>query len=495
MVNIRKIAKNLLYILSAQFMAQLLNFVYMLVIARVLRPEGFGVLSFGLVFTGIFGGIVNIGLRKVHVRDLAREPEAVSDYTGKIIALKVLIAIPVAVVMVVVVNLMGYPPLTRQVVYILTVAFLLEAIITNYYAVFQSQQNMRFESFATIFRGVVLVVTAFLAERQGLGVIFLAWVYLLINTSILAYCTVAFGKEYPALALRMDRAFIREKIREATPFGLVGIFEIIYHWIGTVMLSLSHGDAVVGWYNAAYRVFLVTLFIPSVVSVVVFPVMAQMFKTDPKHLRTVYFKYYKYLLTIGCIIAVEMAIFSDEVVQILYGTAYAPSAVALRILMVCCVLMSINGAFVRLLESTNEQLLLTKICGAAATTNVLLNLLLIPHYGLVGASFATVASESVITLSTVLAAARSRFRFEEGLLRGPFAKHFLRVAGSAAVAAVGAWLLAAHLNMYLAITLSTLIYLAAMVMVGGINREDWGVIVGLLRRNQGTAAPAERSGS
>ncbi|MBF0154185.1 MAG: flippase [Magnetococcales bacterium] len=485
MVNIKTIAKNFFYIMSAQFMAQLLNFVYMLVIARILKPEGFGILSFGLVFTGIFGGIVNIGLRKVHVRDLAREPEAIGDYTGRIIALKVLLAIPVAGVMGVLVNVMGYPELTRQVVYILIVAFLLDAIVTNYYAVFQSQQNLRFESFATVFRGVVLVGTAFFAEWQGHGVIFLAWVYLLINTLILTYCMLVYGKEYPALAFCVDRAFIREKIREATPFGLVGIFEIIYHWIGTVMLSLTHGDAVVGWYNAAYRLFLVTLFIPSVVSVVIFPVMAQMFKTDPNHLRNVSFKYYKYLLVIGSLVAMEVAMFSDELVRLLFGNAYAPSAAALRILMICCVLMSINGAFVRLLESTNQQLLLTKICGAAATTNVLLNLVLIPRYSFIGASMATVVSESVITLAVVVAASRSRFKFEDGLLRGQFGRHFVRVAGSAMVAAASIGLLTPYINMYAAIVLSSLIYVGVMVLVRGINQEDWGVVMRLLRRNSG----------
>ncbi|KAF5432375.1 Membrane protein involved in the export of O-antigen and teichoic acid [Candidatus Methanophagaceae archaeon] len=48
--------------------------------ARYLGAAGFGILSFALAFTGIFGVFADLGLRQLTVRDVARDKTLASKY-------------------------------------------------------------------------------------------------------------------------------------------------------------------------------------------------------------------------------------------------------------------------------------------------------------------------------------------------------------------------------------------------------------------------------
>ena len=50
--------------------------------ARYLGAEGFGILSFALAFTGIFGVFTNLGLSTLTVREVARDKSLASKYLG-----------------------------------------------------------------------------------------------------------------------------------------------------------------------------------------------------------------------------------------------------------------------------------------------------------------------------------------------------------------------------------------------------------------------------
>ena len=151
---------------------------------------------------------------------------------------------------------------------------------------------------------------------------------------------------------------------------------------------------------------------------------------------------------------------AGQVVTLIFGSPYAPATAPLRIL-----LLLVPAAYIRnvsqgaILAHARQDLLLRTVAWAAGT-NVLLNLALIPRWGMTGAAVATVLTEGVRTMLAVSYARRlefpmTRFRRFVPILVAAGAM------GGAVAAARGAPVL-------LSIPLGAAAYALVLALLGGI---------------------------
>ena len=71
MNTIQRIAKNTGVLLVSRIASYTIGFFFIMYTARYLGAAGFGILSFALAFTGIFGVFSDLGLRQLTERDVA----------------------------------------------------------------------------------------------------------------------------------------------------------------------------------------------------------------------------------------------------------------------------------------------------------------------------------------------------------------------------------------------------------------------------------------
>jgi len=98
----------------------ILNFISIFVnglIARKLGKADFGQFVFALTFVTMFGSITNLGLRAITIREIAEDVQHISTFVGKMLVLRCLLAFAAMVLLVVTVNVMGYTPETKMLVY------------------------------------------------------------------------------------------------------------------------------------------------------------------------------------------------------------------------------------------------------------------------------------------------------------------------------------------------------------------------------------------
>lgn len=476
MTVIQRISKNIGFFLIGQLISYILNFFFVMYTARYLGAEGFGILSFALALTGIFGIFTDLGLKKVTTREVARDKSSTKKYLGNIAMIKIILVTVTFALIVLFINLLDYPEKTIRVVYIFALSIIFNAFSQLFYAVFQAHEKMEYESLGHILNSILLLAGALFAISNGLTVLAFAYLYLFISIVIFGYSFFISIWRFSKPKIEIDLGFWITAIKEGVPFGLIGVSEIIYHWIDTVMLSMMKGDTVVGWYNAAYRLFLITLFIPNAVNMAVFPVMSRSYISSEDSLKLIHQKYFKYMSMIGIFIGVGTTLFADKIILLIFGNEYRPSIIALQILIWSSVLIFVNGAFVRLFECINKQIIITKIAGAAAVLNVLLNLLLIPKYSYIGASVATVLSELLITLSVIVAASQTKYKIQNSVI----VTQLIRLSFSGLMMGIFIFLFNV-LNLLFLIVFSTLIYLGVMYFIKGFDKED----ISLIRRLKG----------
>ena len=391
----QRIAKNTGVLLASQVVSYAIGFFFVMYTARYLGAEGFGVLSFALAFTGIFGVFADLGLRQLTVREVARDKSLAGKYLGNIAVMKVILVIVTFGLIALFINLLGYPEQTIKVVYLVALSIIFGAFSGMFYSIFQAYEKMEYQSVGQILSSALMLSGALFAISEGFSVVGFASIYFLVSAIVLVYSFVVCAWKFVLPKIEVDLGFWKHTMKEALPFGLSGIFVVIYFYIDSVMLSLMQGEEVVGWYNAAYRFVYVLLFIPAAYFSSIYPIMSRFYKTSKDSMRFSYEKSLKYILIIAFPIAIGVTFFADKIILLIFKEEFAPSIPALQILVWAVFFSYLAHATVYTLNSINRQMIYTKITFLAMMLNVVLNLIFIPLLSFVGASLTTLFTEFI----------------------------------------------------------------------------------------------------
>jgi len=481
MNTIQRIIKNTGVLFVAQILSHILSFFYMMYTARYLGATGFGILAFALAFTGIFGILTDFGLQQLTVREVARDKSLASKYLSNISVMKIILVTLTFGLIALTVNLLGYPEQTIRVVYLVGLSVVFSAFTTMFYSIFQAYEKMEYQSLGQILNNTLMLGGIIFAIKYRFSVVGFASLYLLTSTCVLGYSfVIQRWKLFPRLSLRMievDWSFWKSTIKEALPFGLAMTFVMIFYWIDSVMLSLMKGDIVVGWYNAAYRMMLVLLYIPQSFIAAIYPVMSKFYVTSQDSLRLPFEKSFKYLTIIGIPIGIGTTFLAKKLILGIFGIEYMNSILPLQILVWSSVLIFMSMPFGNLLNSINKQSIVTKVTGICAVVNIVLNLMLIPKYSLIGASIATVLTEfTSLTLCFIWG-----FKIGYTILNRKVAI----IIGKVLIASIVLGLFViyfTHLSLFVLLPLAGLLYFIGLCIIRGIDKEDLDLVKGILRK-------------
>lgn len=396
MNTVRRIAKNTLVLTAADIISKILSFILVVYIARYLGDVGFGKYSFAFAFTSLFLILSDLGLGTVTIREVARDKSEASKYLGNTAIIKFFLSLLTFSLIFIVINLMNYPRDTTIAVYIIGLSLVIGSFSGVFRSMFHAFERMEYDALLAVMEKIIVVSLGVFVLLSGYGLVALVSVFLIGSIFNLSASVLVTFKKFARPKFEIDLSFWKNIIKESIPFATALIFVSIYFYIDSVMLSVMKGDAVVGWYNAAYNLLLALIFIPSIFMMAVFPVISGFFKTSKDSLKIVYEKSSKYLFTIALPIVVGTVLLAENIIYFIYGNVFSHSILALQILIWTFLLISVNAVLYNILGAINRQVTIMKVTAACAFVNVVLNLILIPKLSLIGASIATVATEIML---------------------------------------------------------------------------------------------------
>lgn len=398
MVNIQRIAKNTMALAVSQILSYVLAFFYTIAIARYLGADGFGILSFGLAFTGIFSVLADLGLNTLTVKEIAKDKSLTETFLGNFLLIKIFLSIFTFLIIALIINLLNYDVQTIDVVYLVALSVILTAISGIFNSIFQAYEKMEYQSLGQILNSVLMFTGVFFAITYGSNALGFAFLYFIFSAVVLIYNIIIYIWKFNSLKLKINLHFWISKIKEALPFGINGIFVTIYVLVDSVMLSIMQGNQAVGWYNAAYKIVTVLMFIQSVSNISIFPAMSQLNVNSKIALKKLVDKYFKFMLLISFPLGIGITLLSPNIILLIFGNQYQNSIIALQILIWSGIFTFLYTAFAQLFLATGKQVTLTKITGICMIGNILLNLLLIPKFSYIGASIVTVITEFALLI-------------------------------------------------------------------------------------------------
>lgn len=473
MNTVQRIAKNTAALFAAQAVIAILGLVLSILIARTLGDVQFGQYTFALAFTALFGVFIDLGYSTLLIREVARDKSLAGKYFGNVAAIRLILSIIVFVAMVATINLMNYPVDTKFLVYLFGIYLILGSFASICWVTFRAFEKMEYELVTVIIREVVRVGLGIAVLLMGYGLREVALVFIFSGMLDLLVSFFICGKKFVKPRIEVDWNFWKKTIKIAVPLGLLSVFGLIYVRIDTVMLSTMKGAAVVGWYNAAYNLVLGLKPFPQWFLNALFPLTSALFISSKASLKFACEKAFKYLFTVGLPMAVGIMMLASRFILLFYGQAFENSIIALQILAWDVLLMFMYMPVAFILVSMNKQNKMAIVAGITALINVILNLILIPHFSYVGAASATIISE--IVLFGVYFYLVSNY-----LTRLPLHKLIISPLIACAVMAVFIHL-CSGINLAALVIVAAVIYFVVLYLAKGISREDINLLKQVVR--------------
>jgi len=461
---VRRLAKNAVFLYGSHFINSLLGFFLFISIARILGDTTLGKYSFALAFTGIFAIIVEFGLSGLTIRDVAKDKTMAGKYVGNIIIIRAILSLIAIALIVAIVNVADYPPDTKLATIILGLYVVFTSLAHLFRAIIRAFERMELEALALVVAKIVTVSFGLSALFLGYGLIEVALAFLIGSVVDLAISGFICLRKFAKPKLSIDIEFWKYAIKVSLPIVFISVASVIFIRIDTVMLSSMQGDAVVGWYNAAYNMVLTLQAIPSLYGAVFLPVMSQAFAYSRSLLINIYQRSVRYLFSLGLPMAVGITLLADRFISLFYGEGFEASAIALRILAWDIPLYFLYFVLGQLLFAMNRQNRMAVATGICAVLNIVLNLILIPELSYEGAGIATITTE-VVLLGLYL------YFTSKYLVLIPLHKIIFKPVVACAIMATAIYFLR-HLNLALLIVIAVVLYFTVLIIVRGITKED-----------------------
>ncbi|MEM1056572.1 MAG: flippase [Bacteroidota bacterium] len=392
----RRIAKNIGALTVARAAVLGLNFVTWVHLARVLAPDAYGVLSFGLALLAYFLLTVSLGFDKYTVREIARDKATVRDLVSDVLSARLTLALLSSIVYGTIVVLLHETPEATWALALMGAQLLVQAIRLDW--VYQGIERMGIIAArdATASALTATVVLAFVREPSHLPLAALALVGapLLSNASLF----IAYARDFGMPRLRVDRPALRALFAASIPLAAASFVSEIYYSLDRLMLEAIRTTAEVGLYGAAYKVLGLALAPSAILSPAFFPALSTAYG-DAAAMRQRSRSFARFMLASGVPLVVVAPFIATDLLTLLYGDLYAEAAAPLMLLLANGSVMYIAMTFGIPLLAWNRQVAYMRAVLVGGGANVILNVALIAPYGPTGAALATLLSEFAVLLA------------------------------------------------------------------------------------------------
>jgi O-antigen/teichoic acid export membrane protein len=268
---------------------------------------------------------------------------------------------------------------------------------------------------------------------------------------------------YPMMP-RWHSKTIRYLLIESWPLAIAGGLVMIYSKINVLLLQFFLSERDVGLYAAPMRIADALVIIPTVFLVGALPIFSVIYKESKDKFDKLVVLSFRLMLICPLAAGAIAVFYSQSLMELIYSVEYS-NAVPVMAILVGGTLFTFSSALLSgILIVTGEQKLLMLIYALQTVINLVLNVWLIPRFGIIGAAVAFVLTYFCI-FTLILLWPRVRYL---GLI---WFKTLILPLISAFIAGLAGKLV--HLPLLPALLLIPVVFMAVLWMTGGWKKDDF----------------------
>ncbi|MBD8605261.1 oligosaccharide flippase family protein [Aeromicrobium sp. CFBP 8757] len=444
---------------------------------RHLGGDDYGHLTTAIVFVSLWTSFTELGIGAVVVRRVTSGHGDLERLVRINTGLSLVYGVPLALVATVT-GLLVYSG-EREVMTVLPIVAIGLALTTVgscVQPVFLATVRFKAVAWSDVVSRVLSLGVTLVLLQTGAGLVWFAIVQVVPPLVVLVVQGVAASRIVswrPVFALRESWDLLRESL----PQTAVLVIGVLYWRIDGVMLSLLDTPLQVGTYYLASTLAFTLSVIPTFFASSTLSMMTGLWGSDRERFATFTARSVETMMFVGAPIAVVGLVLAGPVVHLIGSAEFVDDGTpTLALLFVAVGVTFLNGTVSQALFAAHQQVFLVRLNVVNLIVNIVLNLLLIPVWGAVGAAAALLVTE----LSGQVVASWKLSRHSS--YRTPW-RFAIRLLASLVVAAGVAELLRPA-PVLLAVAAAGVAYLAVNVVIGPVHLRT---VRDMLRAGQETA--------
>lgn len=389
-----KVAKNASWLIAGKIGQAVLGFVVSMLTARYLGPSNYGIIGYAASIVAFAVPIMNLGFSNVLVQELTNHPEE----EGKIIGSSILLSLFSSFACIA--GVTAYTLLVDTGETVTNIVVCLYSVMLMFQAFELIQYWFQFKLLSKYQAIVSLIAYCVISAYKIFLLITKASIYWFAISNSIDYAIVAAAlliiyKKLGGMHISFSSDVGKRMLANSKHYIISSLMVTIFAQTDRIMLKLMIDETAVGYYSAAVACAGLTSF--------VFAAIIDSFRpTIFKHKKDGdEFGYEKNIARLYCIIiymalaqSVVMTLAASFIVNVLYGSSYSASIMALQIIVwytTFSYMGSVRNVWI-LGEGKQKYLWILNMGGAVL--NVVLNFVLIPIWGIYGAAVASLITQA-----------------------------------------------------------------------------------------------------
>lgn len=365
-------------------------------VSRIFLTDGIGRINFASSTVSIFSMLAMLGINYYGIRECSKkrdDKKALSKLFAELLSINLISTLFSYIILFCFVMISPRVGKYQCEIFLFSASIILGAIGVEW--LYIAVEDYRYLAIRSIILQAVslIAVLIFVHRKEDINV------YIVINvisSGLISIIGFLHARKYVDFR-RIRLCDLGTHIRSIFEIFLVSVFIRIFTDMDIVMVGLLSSESEVGLYSASYRISSMLSAIIASATTVVMPKIAYVFEKDDNEKANELLKFsIQYICLIGFPLAVGACVYSKNFIALLSGQSFIEATVSSRILSFRSLISPINGMLLLhyLIPRNNEKEAII-ITAVAAISNIMLNVCLIPSFGALGASVATVFSEII----------------------------------------------------------------------------------------------------
>lgn len=389
-LNKKKFKINLSWLVFDKLFRATLNLLLTILLARILGPEKYGILSYLLAFIFLFTAISSLGINPLVTNKVIKKPKNFSGIILNSYYLRIISSIISYIIFLILIYFLSNKNLYYE-----------YAIIIGFIIVFRCGEVL-----FSYFEAKSLSKFIVLSQSIGLIISLITIIFILVNNLDFKYIFYAFLAESIIIFLLINFFYFsitntkiiffsinesKKIILKSLPILLSVVSIILYMRIDQIMIQNMLGEYSLGIYSVSVRFIEIFHFIPKIIIISYLPILLLSKKYKFKLL-----KLNAFIFKISLLVVLLILLSSDFLIVRIFGQEYIESSITTKILSFSIIFVFYGVVNEHWYISNNSQKYYGVYVFLGALSNVFLNFIFITKFGINGAALSTLLTYILI---------------------------------------------------------------------------------------------------
>lgn len=400
------IAKNIFWLTWSQVLGRFVRALVIIYAARSLGATQYGIFSYALGLAAFFTIFADMGISLVMTREIARKPEVWQEYFATSFWLKIVLFLITGTMILIIAPFFSKIPEATALLPLIALLTIFDGIRELAFAFFRAKERMEVEALGNVVTNTIITVLGFLALVKMHTYSSFAFAYV-VGSGLGTLFSISFlGRNFFHVVNKFTKSLIRPIIEAAWPMAFSAISGAFMLTIDIVILGWWRTPAEIGLYSAAQKIVQIFFTLPAILAGSTFPTFSRLLRTkeDGGKIQNLIEQATTLALGVGIPLLVGGVILGKPIILFLYGPDYLPAVLVLQIFAITFPMAFAGPLFSNLILAHDKQKVLVKYLIIGSVMNLVLDLILIPKFGIVGSAIGTLIVHTIYASATLFIA-------------------------------------------------------------------------------------------